>query len=104
MVLSSSAPIRRRRSAAHEPAACIAYRKRYTGQCGEYEAEPKPLVGSFGDGLYEVRTSLAGNIYRVFFCIEGSSMVLLHAFMKKTEKTPDSELEVARKRQKKVKS
>ena len=64
----------------------------------------KPLVGSLGGGLYEVRTSMDGNIYRVFFCIEGSTMVLLHAFTKKTQKTPDGELEIARKRQKKVKS
>lgn len=64
----------------------------------------KPLVGSFGEGLYEVRTSIDGNIFRVFFCIEGSAMVLLHAFTKKTQKTPDDELEIARKRQKKVKS
>ena len=53
---------------------------------------------------YEVRTSIDGSIYRVFFCIEGSTMVLLHALMKKTQKTPNSELEIARKRQKKVKS
>ena len=64
----------------------------------------KPLVGSLGEGLYEVRTSIDGSIYRVFFCIEGSTMVLPHAFMKKTQKIPNSELEIARKRQKKVKS
>ena len=51
-----------------------------------------------------MRTSIDGSIYRVFFCIEGSTMVLLHAFMKKTQKIPNSELEIARKRQKKVKS
>jgi hypothetical protein len=31
----------------------------------------KPLVGTFGEGLYEVRSAHDGNIYRVFFCIEG---------------------------------
>ena len=63
----------------------------------------RPLVGTFGEGLFEVRSSIAGNIYRVFFCIEGSSMVLLHAFTKKTAKTPGSEIATARKRQKEVK-
>jgi phage-related protein len=40
-----------------------------------------------------------GNIYRVFFCIEGSNMVLLHGFMKKTQATPKREIEIARARQ-----
>jgi len=59
----------------------------------------RPLVGSFGEGLYEVRSSCDGNIYRVFFCIEGSHMVLLHGFMKKTQATPKREVEIARARQ-----
>ena len=63
----------------------------------------KPLVGAIGEGLYEVRSTHDGNEYRVFFTIEGSSMVLLHAFHKKTQQTPDSEIEIARKRMKKVK-
>jgi phage-related protein len=59
----------------------------------------KPLVGSFGEGLYEARSSHNGNIYRVFFCIEGSKMVLLHAFMKKTQATTKREVDIARARQ-----
>ena len=55
-----------------------------------------------GDGLYEVRTSVDGNIYRVFFCIISDAMVLLHGFMKKTQKAPKRELDVARARQKAV--
>jgi phage-related protein len=58
----------------------------------------KPLVGTFGAGLYEVRSTHDGNIYRVFFCIDGSQMILLHGFMKKTQATPARELEVARTR------
>lgn len=61
-----------------------------------------PLVGSFGEGLFEVRTSHDGNIYRVFFMVEGSTLMLLHAFTKKTQKTPDQEIATARKRQKEV--
>jgi phage-related protein len=59
----------------------------------------RPLVGSFGEGLYEVRSTHDGNIYRVFFCVEGSNLILLHGFMKKTQATPAREIEVARTRQ-----
>jgi len=60
----------------------------------------RPLVGSFGDGLFEVRTVIGGNIYRVLFCLEGSAMVLLHGFQKKSQKTPKADLDLARRRQK----
>lgn len=62
----------------------------------------KPLVDSFGEGLYEVRSSYDKNIYRVLFCIEGSTMVLLHGFMKKTQSTPKQDKELAIKRQREV--
>lgn len=60
----------------------------------------RPLVDGFGDGLYEVRTSHAGEQYRVLFHIESNSlvlihgeawrgtMVLVHGIHKKTQKTP----------------
>jgi len=52
-------------------------------------------------GLWEIRTRLAGGrISRVFFCIASGSMVLLHSFIKKTQKTPDKELDIATKRMK----
>jgi phage-related protein len=60
----------------------------------------RPLVGAFGGGLYEVRTSLDGNIYRVFFCVEGDAMFLLHGFQKKTQKTPQREIDIALARKK----
>ena len=63
----------------------------------------KPLVDGFGEGLFEVRTSLDDDIYRVLFCLDGSTMVLLHGFKKKGQKTPKRDLDLARKRQKKVK-
>jgi phage-related protein len=65
-------------------------------------AGSRPLVGAFGGGLYEVRTSLAGDIYRVFFCVTGDTMFLLHGFQKKTQKTPQREIDTARTRQKEV--
>jgi phage-related protein len=58
----------------------------------------KPLVGSLGKGLWEIRSRLGDRIARVIFCVEGSVMVLLHGFIKKTQKTPAHELDLARKR------
>lgn len=60
----------------------------------------KPLVDGLGNGLFEVRTSLDGNIYRVLFCLDGSTMILLHGFQKKTQKTPKSDLDLAWRRMK----
>ena len=62
----------------------------------------KPLVDGFGDGLYEVRTEIDKNIYRVFFCIKESTMVLLHGLVKKTQKTPQGDVNTARRRQRDV--
>jgi phage-related protein len=44
------------------------------------------------------------HFYRVFFCIQGSDMVLLHGFMKKTQATPQREIEVARERRRTLRS
>jgi phage-related protein len=57
-----------------------------------------PVCKPLGDGVFEVRTSLAQHrIARVLFYIDRKSrMVLLHGFIKKTQKTPQEELEVAR--------
>jgi phage-related protein len=46
----------------------------------------KPLVGSLGSGLWEVRSRLGDRIARVIFVVEGRAMVLLHGFIKKTQK------------------
>lgn len=62
----------------------------------------KPLVDGMGDGLFEVRVSASGNIYRMLFCLDESAMVLLHGFMKKTKKTPQADLELARSRKAEV--
>jgi phage-related protein len=57
-----------------------------------------PLCRPMGDGLYEVRTGLSQNrIARVLFYIDRKRrMVLLNGFIKKTRKTPDEELRLAR--------
>lgn len=53
--------------------------------------------------LWEVRTSLTdGKIARVIFTLVDDDMVLLHGFIKKTQKTPATELETARNRLKDI--
>jgi len=62
----------------------------------------KPLVDGLGGGLYEVRSTVGRRAFRVFFCVKGGSMMLLHGIEKKTQKTPRQALEMARKRMKEV--
>jgi phage-related protein len=57
-----------------------------------------PVVRKMGNDLWEVRTHLKDTIARVLFTVEGSTMVLLHGFIKKSDKTPASDLETAKKR------
>lgn len=58
-----------------------------------------PLVRSLGRELWEVRSRLArGRIARVLFCVERQRMVLLHGFIKKTQKTPRHDIDLALKR------
>ena len=64
----------------------------------------KPTCAPLGLGLWEVRSNLTSNrIARVIFTLHDDRMWLLHAFIKKTQKTPDSEIDIARKRKKEVK-
>ncbi len=50
------------------------------------------------DGLYEVRVEFEGNIYRIFCCIdEGKVVVLFNGFQKKSQKTPQAEINKAKK-------
>src|SRR5271167_2237671 len=57
-----------------------------------------PVCRPLGEGIYEARTSLAQNrIARVLFYIDKKGrMVLLHGFIKKTQKTSDEDLDLAR--------
>ena len=61
-----------------------------------------PLVRKMEPGLWEVRCDIADGIARVLFSAKGGQMVLLHGFVKKTQKTPDNELKTARNRLKKL--
>ena len=57
-----------------------------------------PLVRKIEPGLWEVRSDIAGDAARVLFTVEGPTMVLLHAFVKKTRKIPTYHLATARAR------
>ncbi len=64
-----------------------------------------PLCRSLGEGLWEVRSDLPnGRTARILFGIADGYLVLLHGFIKKTQKTPDSDLALARQRMKEVRS
>ena len=64
-----------------------------------------PVCRSLGRGLYEIRSDLRSNrIARVIFCIADERMVLLHGFIKKTQKTSKTDLDLALKRKKEVTS
>ena len=57
-----------------------------------------PLVRKLEDDLWEVRSELSSGIARILFTIERGEAVLLHGFVKKSQKTPKEELNAARKR------
>lgn len=62
-----------------------------------------PHSRAFGGGLFELRPRGRSGIGRAFYCfLVGKRVVILHAFIKKTQQTPDSELKTARKRLKEV--
>ncbi|CCV13137.1 type II toxin-antitoxin system RelE/ParE family toxin [Mesorhizobium sp. STM 4661] len=62
-----------------------------------------PYCRSLGHGLWEVRSDLTdGKIGRVIFSILAGEMVLLHGFVKKTQKTPAQEIELALKRKREL--
>ena len=64
----------------------------------------KPLADHIEVDIWEIRTRLDNRIARLLFVIESSSVVLLHGFIKKTQKTPIAELEVARQRLKRMRA
>jgi phage-related protein len=62
-----------------------------------------PYCRPLGQGLWEVRSDLTrGRIGRVIFFIKEGEMVLLHAFEKKTQRTPRQEIDTALKRKHEV--
>lgn len=57
-----------------------------------------PICRPLGEGIHEIRTNLPNRIARVLFMVDGDRMVLLHGFIKKTQKTPKADLDLARDR------
>jgi phage-related protein len=57
-----------------------------------------PLVRKMAPDLWEIRCDIPDGIARVLFTVKNGRMVLLHGFVKKTQKTPDNELSTARNR------
>jgi phage-related protein len=64
----------------------------------------EPHTKAFGDGLFELRLKGAEGIARVFFCtLIGRRIVMLHCSVKKSERTPIREREIAEARMKEIK-
>ena len=58
-----------------------------------------PLVRKMDSNLWEIRSKLEnGNLSRVFFTVKGSKLNLLHGFIKKSQKTPKKDIDMARAR------
>ena len=62
-----------------------------------------PYCRPLGRGLWEVRSDVTdGTTARLIFCILAGEMVLLHGFIKKTQKTPQKEMDLALKRKREL--
>ncbi len=59
-----------------------------------------PLVTKIDRKLWEIRTKLKDTISRIFFTVKKKEIVLLHGFIKKTQKTPKKEVDIAKNRMK----
>lgn len=87
------------------PAGFVARFLRYAERMEIYGPDlGMPHTRAMGGGLFELRLKAADGIARVFYCtVVDRRVVMLHQFIKKTEKTPPRELEIARRRMKEVK-
>ena len=64
-----------------------------------------PLCRPLGGGMWEVRTTLPSRrIARLVFFVDAGRIGVVHGFVKKTQKTPADDLEIARKRMKEMKA
>jgi phage-related protein len=62
-----------------------------------------PLVRSLQDGLWEVRSTLPSQrVARLILCFHKNKIVVLHGFIKKTRKTPQEDLDLAKRRRDQV--
>ncbi len=86
------------------PAGFVARFVRYAERMEVYGPDlGMPHTRAMGRGLFELRLKAAEGISRVFYCtLVGRRIVMLHQFVKKSDKTPARELAIARKRMKEV--
>lgn len=82
----------------------VSLQARYIGltdRMMEHGPNGLPHTDAFGGGLFELRLKVAKGIARVFFClVVKQKIVMLLSFIKKTQKTPDKELKLAKQRMK----
>lgn len=57
-----------------------------------------PLIRKLASELWEVRSRISNGISRVMFTVDGQTMVLLHGFQKKSQRTPPADLMTAKRR------
>ena len=88
------------------PAGFVARFLRYAERLETYGPNlGMPHTRAMGGGLYELRLKAAEGTARVFYCTTvGERIVVLHQFIKKSDKTPDRELALARKRMKELRN
>lgn len=55
----------------------------------------KPRVDHLRGAIWEIRSKLANRIARTLFAVDQNSLILLHGFIKKTQKTPGSDIDLA---------
>ena len=88
------------------PAGFVARFLRYAERMEDYGPDlGMPHTRAMGHGLFELRLKAAEGIARVFYCtVVDRRIVILHQYIKKSDKTPRRELEIAQKRMKEVKN
>ena len=84
------------------PAGLLARYLHLTDRMIQYGADlGMPHTRAMGSGLFELRLKSQEGIGRVFYCtLVGRRVVMLHQFVKKSDKTPPKELAIARMRMK----
>lgn len=88
------------------PAGLLARYLRYADRMEIYGPDlGMPHTRAMGEGLFELRLKATEGIARILYCtMIGKTIMILHQFTKKTEKTPPKELALARRRMKEVKN
>jgi phage-related protein len=88
------------------PSGLLARYLRYADRMEVYGPDlGMPHTRAMGEGLFELRLKAREGIARVFYCtMIGRKIIILHQFIKKSDKTPSKELVLARRRMKEVKN